>query len=142
LARAVGALPHDLAYRLDVRGPVDTSEGRDVLREMQAAIGGDPRVVFGPPVTADDMPRHLASIDVLCCPSVCLEGGPTVAIEAHAVGTPVIGTQIGGLAEIVTDGVDGRLVPPADWQALAKVLQETASDPVGTIDRWRRVLTS
>jgi glycosyltransferase involved in cell wall biosynthesis len=83
------------------------------------------------------MPGHLSSIDVLCCPSVCLEGGPTVAIEAHAAGTPVAGTRIGGLAEIVTDGVDGRLVPPGDWRALAAALVEIASDPAGTVDRWR-----
>jgi glycosyltransferase involved in cell wall biosynthesis len=71
---------------------------------------------------------------------VCLEGGPTVAIEAHAAGTPVIGTRIGGLAELVGDGVSGRLVAPDDWRALAAVLLEMAGDPAGTIDRWRAAL--
>jgi glycosyltransferase involved in cell wall biosynthesis len=66
-----------------------------------------------------------------------LEGGPTVAIEAHAVGTPVIGTRIGAMPEIITDGVNGRLVPPGDWCALARVLQEVATNPAETIDRWR-----
>jgi glycosyltransferase involved in cell wall biosynthesis len=60
-----------------------------------------------------------------------------VAIEAHAAGTPVIGTRIGGLAELVGDGVSGRLVAPGHWQALAGVLLEIAGDPAGTIDRWR-----
>jgi glycosyltransferase involved in cell wall biosynthesis len=71
---------------------------------------------------------------------VCLEGGPTVAIEAHAVGTPVIGTRIGGLAELVTDGVNGRLIPPGAWRALADALRDMAKNPVGTIDRWRLAL--
>jgi len=84
--------------------------------------------------------RVLADYDVLCCPAVCLEGGPTVAIEAHAVGTPVIGTRIGGLAELVTNGVDGRLVPPGDWRALAGALRDMAENPAGTIDRWRLAL--
>ena len=53
-------------------------------------------------------------------PSLVAEGGPTVAIEAHAVGTPVIGTRIGGLAELVTDGVNGRLVAPGDVQPLVQ----------------------
>ena len=86
------------------------------------------------------VPRRLSEIDLLCCPSLVAEGGPTVAIEAHAVGTPVIGTRIGGLAELVTDGVNGRLVAPGDWRALARVIQDAASDPAGTIDQWRRAL--
>jgi glycosyltransferase involved in cell wall biosynthesis len=82
----------------------------------------------------------LAGIDVLCCPSLVAEGGPTVAIEAHAVGTPVVGTRIGGLAELVTDGVNGRLVAPGDWRALSAVVRDMVADPAGTIDQWRRSL--
>ena len=63
-----------------------------------------------------------------------------MAIEAHAVGTPVIGTRIGGLAELITDGENGRLVRPGDWRALANVLREVATDPRQTIDRWRKAL--
>jgi glycosyltransferase involved in cell wall biosynthesis len=137
LARAVAALPRDTPFSLDIRGPLDTAEGRDVHRRMQAAIGSDPRVTFGAPIAPDAVPEHLRSIDVLCCPSICLEGGPTVAIEAQAAGTPVLGTRIGGLAELVTDGVDGRLVEPGDWRALASAFADIASDPGGTVDRWR-----
>ncbi|MFQ5668802.1 MAG: glycosyltransferase [Candidatus Binatia bacterium] len=63
-----------------------------------------------------------------------------MAIEAHAVGTPVVGTRIGGLAELVTDRVNGRLVGPGDWRALAVVFREMVADPAGTIDGWRRSL--
>ena len=52
----------------------------------------------------------------------------------------MIGTRIGGLAEIVTDGVNGRLVPPGDWRALSGVVQEIVRDPAATIDAWRRRL--
>ena len=63
-----------------------------------------------------------------------------MAIEAHAAGTPVVGTRIGGLAELITDGRNGRLVAPADWRALAAVLTDIARDPAGTIDRWREAI--
>jgi glycosyltransferase involved in cell wall biosynthesis len=86
------------------------------------------------------VPKVLAGLDLLCCPSLVAEGGPTVAIEAHAVGTPVIGTRIGGLAELVTDGVNGRLVAPGDWRALADALRAVLLDPHGTIDAWRSAL--
>ena len=95
---------------------------------------------LAPAVPSAAAPATLRTYDVLCCPSVCLEGGPTVALEARAAGTPVIGTAIGGLAEMIADGVDGRLVAPGDWRALARVLLEVANNPRGTIDQWRAAL--
>ena len=140
LARAIAALPRDLACRVDIRGPIDTRESRDVFDQMRAMLAGDPRVSVGSAIAAADIPRYLSNLDVLCCPSACLEGGPTVAIEAHAAGTPVVGTRIGGLAELITDGQNGRLVAPADWRALAAVLTHIALDPAGTVDRWRAAI--
>lgn len=140
LARAVASLPRYVALRVEFRGPAVSTGERHVLRELQTILGEDPRVAFQPAVSAGQVYPCLRDYDLLCCPSVCVEGGPTVAIEAHAVGTPVIGTRIGGLAELVTDGVNGRLTPPGNWRALAGVLAAAANDPAGTIDHWRRVL--
>ncbi len=137
LARAVTSLPRERSFRLDIRGPCDTAGSREMLRQLEEMLGGDPRVCFGPPVPTVQVPAHLAGLDVLCCPSICLEGGPTVAIEAHAVGTPVLGTRIGGLAELMTDGLNGRLVAPGDWRALAAAIAQIAADPRGTVDVWR-----
>lgn len=138
LARAAASLPGDLSVRVEFRGPVRRQADRDVLGELRVLAASDRRITFADAVPESDALAVLAGYDALCCPSVCLEGGPTVAIEAHAVGTPVIGTRIGGLAELVTEGLNGRLVAPGDWRALAGVLSTLAADPAGTIDRWRR----
>lgn len=140
LARALASLAPDLPIRVEFRGPISTDAEQYVVTRLKQLLHPDPRVSFAPAVSRGEVCRVLARYDVLCCPSVCLEGGPTVAIEAHAVGTPVVGTRIGGLAEMVSDGLNGRLVPPGDWQALARVLREMAMDPAGTIDRWRHAL--
>jgi glycosyltransferase involved in cell wall biosynthesis len=140
LARAIASLPANLPIRVELRGPSAGAADRRVRDEVESLVRGDTRVAFAPAVTAAQTLDLLAGYDVLCCPSVCAEGGPTVAIEAHAVGTPVIGTRIGGLAELVTDGVNGRLVPPGDWRALASALADLARDPAGTVDRWRLAL--
>lgn len=140
LARAVKSLPPDVPIRVEFRGPAQDRADRAVLHEVRALVAGDPRVTFARPVGESEALGVLADYDVLCCPAVCLEGGPTVAIEAHAVGTPVIGTRIGGLAELVADGVNGRLVAPGDWRALAGALRDMAENPAGTIDRWRLAL--
>ncbi|MDX2039960.1 MAG: glycosyltransferase [Acidobacteriota bacterium] len=140
LARAVASLPESLPLSVEFRGPVKSPAEQSLVNGIKTLIGNRASVSFAPAVSAEDVPAVLAGYDVLCCPSLCLEGGPTVAIEAHAVGTPVIGTAIGGLAELVTDGVNGRLVKPGDWRALAEVLAEVATNPGETIDRWRTKL--
>jgi glycosyltransferase involved in cell wall biosynthesis len=138
--RALTSLPGDLQFRAELIGPILTAAEQQVVDEVRQLIGGDPRIAIGSAVPHAGVPDLLAGIDVLCCPSIVAEGGPTVAIEAHAAGTPVIGTRIGGLAELVTDGVNGRLVAPGDWRALAAVVQDMARDSAGTIDQWRRAL--
>jgi glycosyltransferase involved in cell wall biosynthesis len=140
LVRALTSLPGDLPFRAEIIGPVSTPGEQRVADDLLKLIGRDPRIAICPPVPHAGVPKVLAGLDLLCCPSLVAEGGPTVAIEAHAVGTPVIGTRIGGLAELVTDGVNGRLVAPGDWRALADALRAVLLDPHGTIDAWRSAL--
>ncbi|MGZ4155387.1 MAG: glycosyltransferase, partial [Actinomycetota bacterium] len=52
------------------------------------------------------------------------ENFPHSVVEGLAVGTPVIATNVGGVREIVTDGVNGLLVPPHDPEALAGAIRE------------------
>jgi glycosyltransferase involved in cell wall biosynthesis len=136
LAEAIRSLPRSLPLSVELRGPM-LSDGDRVAREkLEAMLGGDSRIRFAPAVEHEDTGRVLAGYDVLLCPSICLEGGPTVAMEAQAVGTPVIGSRIGGLAEIVEDGANGRLLPPGDSKALESSIREVAEDPK-RIERWR-----
>ena len=58
-----------------------------------------------------------------------LEGIATSLIEAQAVGIPVVATRVGGIPEVVEDGISGRLVPPRDPRALAGALIELLTDP-------------
>jgi glycosyltransferase involved in cell wall biosynthesis len=49
-------------------------------------------------------------------------------VEALAVGTPVIATRVGGVPEVVEDGVNGLLVPPGDAAALAEAVRRFFAD--------------
>ena len=73
--------------------------------------------------------RQLGDADLLCAPSLTGESFGMVLTEAFAAGTPVIASKIAGYSDVVTDGVDGVLVPPADPQALAEELQLLAHEP-------------
>ncbi len=138
--RAVRAVPAGVGLVAEIRAIAQTDADRHAAGALARAAAGDERIVFAPEVPSGHVPELLRSFDLLCCPSRVVEGGPTVAIEAHASGTPVVGTRIGGLAELVTDRVNGRLVEPGDWRALSDVLASAATEPAATIDRWRASL--
>lgn len=72
--------------------------------------------------------RALGSLDVFVLSSV-FEGAPYAPMEAMRAGTPVVLTDVAGSADIVTDGVDGRLVPPRDPEALAAAVLDVLCTP-------------
>jgi len=76
----------------------------------------------------EDVARFFAVFDAFVLSSVN-EGTPVVAIEALAAGRPVVATRVGGVPDVVSDGVDGFLVEPGDTEALAERLERLALDP-------------
>jgi len=88
------------------------------------------------PIAARDAVSTLAWYDALAVPSHWLESGPLVVYEAFAAGIPVIGSRLGGIAELVRDGLDGVLVQPGSQEAWADALQRLAKTP-GLIERLR-----
>lgn len=77
---------------------------------------------------ARDLPRILSQLDAMVVPSVHESFGLTV-LEAQAAGIPVIASDVGGLAETVTDGVNGLLFPPGDATALTRALTTLLQAP-------------
>ncbi len=91
----------------------------------------------------DDLQRLLPAFDVFATASHS-EALPMVALEAMAAGLPVVATRVGGLPEVVEEGVTGRLVPRRAPAALAAALEgilldEGLASAMGTAGR-RRVL--
>jgi glycosyltransferase involved in cell wall biosynthesis len=71
--------------------------------------------------------KYLRQAAVFVLPSLS-EGRPRVLIEAMACGLPVVATNVGGVPEVVVDGVNGLLVPPRDEKALAKAIERVFND--------------
>lgn len=139
---AVTSLPSSIPIRLRVIAAAASEDERALVERCRARASRDPRVEFSAAIAPADIPAALADLDVLVCPSRAVEGGPTIALEAHAVGTPVIGARMPALTEYVSDGVNGALFAPGAWTELAECLSRIAADPRSTIDRWRTALPS
>jgi glycosyltransferase involved in cell wall biosynthesis len=75
-----------------------------------------------------DMWSILARAHIVCLPSRYGEGIPKVLIEAAAVGQPIVTTDMPGCREIVTEGVNGYLVPPAEPVQLSQALERLLED--------------
>ena len=75
----------------------------------------------------EDVAQFYAAFDALILPSAN-EGTPVSAIEALAGGRPVVATDVGGVPDVVRDGVDGFLVEPGDVDAMADRLARLAAD--------------
>jgi glycosyltransferase involved in cell wall biosynthesis len=90
---------------------------------------------LGPVASRDEVSRHMSAARVLAFPSLCDEGFGLPPAEAMALGTPAVVTEAGGLAELIRDGVDGRVVPKADVPGLADALTDLLRDD----GRWAEI---
>ena len=138
-ARAISMVPRSAPIRFEFHGPVQYRTDLAVLDRLKSIVGPDAWVIFGGELDAAGVQAALNRIDVLCCPSRAVEGGPTVALEAHAAGVPVIGSDIPALSELVCDQANGRLYPSGDARALAGILRDLAANP-GLVNQWRASL--
>jgi glycosyltransferase involved in cell wall biosynthesis len=112
----------DLA--LDIRGNLRLDAGyASALRE---AAGGDSRIRFLGAFAEGEQKDALSGIDVLVLPSVWWENSPLTVLEALAAGIPVVASAIGGVPELIQDGVSGLLVEPRSPDSLRAALADVA----------------
>jgi glycosyltransferase involved in cell wall biosynthesis len=134
LTRAVRRLPAAaLELRIHGIGPAGADSHAAALRRLAT---GDPRIRFLPPLSPEQVLAAMARLDLVAVPSIWLETGPLVVLEAFAAGTPVLGSDRGGIAELVRSGVDGLLLPAGDVAAWAGALEQLVADRA-PLRRWR-----
>jgi phosphatidyl-myo-inositol alpha-mannosyltransferase len=121
LLRAFEALRDHVPCELTVIGPAEEELAPMMLDPTNVRVLGK----------VDDAVKQaeLERADLLCAPSLGGESFGMVLTEAFAAGTPVVASDIAGYRDVVTDGVDGVLVPRGDAQALAETLRDLHEDP-------------
>jgi glycosyltransferase involved in cell wall biosynthesis len=98
------------------------------MHPLLCQMKSDARVHLHPPVASDEVAHTMSSYDAVVVPSIWLETGPLVVLEAFEAGVPVLGSRLGGIAEWVTHERDGLLFPPGDAEAWARGLKCLAHD--------------
>jgi glycosyltransferase involved in cell wall biosynthesis len=118
---------------------VGEGELRSALEQRARALGLQGRVVFTG--FRQDVDRLIPAFTLFCLSSHS-EGLGTSLLDAMAFARPVVATAVGGIPEVVEDGVTGRIVPPRDPDALAEAIVQVLSDvglmqAMGTAGRLR-----
>ena len=124
-------------------GPTETRKGFDTFSQVATELSGRFPLVrwrwFGGDLCRlegcveiepwrDDVGSVLSSCKVLLVPSRA-EGLPLVLLEAWSCGTPVVASSVGGIPEVVRNGVDGVLVPPDDIDAWVESVGSLLASP-------------
>lgn len=129
------ASPSAVPERLVLIG--EGEERARLQRQVQRA-GLHDSVRFLGALPQADVADWISASDVLCLPSRS-EGSPNVVVEALASGIPVVASRVGGIPDLVQDGVTGLLVPPGDAAALAQSLDVALARAWNAVELARSV---
>lgn len=113
---------------------------RELLQAKAKVLGLERQVTFTGHLT--DVRPAFRDMDLFALTSHT-EGFPNVILESLCMGTPVVATDVGGVAEIVEDGVTGRLVAPHDVSGIALAIVrmlKNRSDALAMMERGRRLV--
>ena len=145
----VGRLDPQKGFDVAVRAFAEVAPDVPDLRFVVAGDGRDrdaieslppdlrSRVTMLGPVPHDRVPSYLRGADAFVSSARGQESFGMVLVEAMAAGVPVVATDIAGYREVVRDGEDGLLVPPADPAALAAAIRRVLAD-ADLAERLRR----
>jgi L-malate glycosyltransferase len=117
LLEAFGKLPFGVDLNLVGEGPLFAE-----MKAKAACLENGARIRFFGFLPQDEIREILVNSAILVMPSLWQEPLGLAALEAMACGVPVVASSVGGIPEIVRDGIDGLLLPPGDAGALAQAI--------------------
>lgn len=126
LLNAFAALDHPRAV-LHLVGGAENAAYAESLRRQAVELGIDSRLRFAGAVSQHELASHFAAARVLVLPSLS-EGMGRVVVEAMLLDIPVIGSRVGGIPDMITDGVNGFLVEPGNEAELTAALHRVYAE--------------
>lgn len=136
LLNAFAALDHPRA-RLHLVGGAENAAYAESLKRQAAELGIESRVQFAGAVSQRELATYFAAARVMVLPSLS-EGLGRVVVEAMLLGTPVIGSRVGGIPDMIIDGENGYLVEAGNEAALTAALRRVYEDDVAKMGEKAR----
>ena len=134
LIEAAKYLPRE-QFEIRIVGVGDLTEQLKALAQQTAASTPDAaEIIFTGKLTPEALASEYKSANVFTLPAIVDSKGDTeglgvVLIEAMELGLPVVASDVGGIPDVVVDGISGILVPEKDPKALAEAFKRLAADP-------------
>lgn len=132
LIEAVRMLPEEFPVEAKVYGDLDQIP--EYTERIKKMVAGDGRIKFLGHFPNEKIGEVFTGIDVLVVPSIWYENTPLVIYSAFAASTPVIATNLGGMSEVVTHGVNGLLFEKGDSKGLSALLKRCVEER-GLVER-------
>jgi len=120
LIRAVQKVNPDLVELVIVGKAITEDYDYELFWKKESAEF--PNIVWKGRLNPEEINREFERADILCVPSIWLETGPLVVYEANAKGLPVLGSDLGGISELVQHEKNGYLVKPGNVEELTKAI--------------------
>lgn len=120
LLQAVKKIPADVPIKVYVYG--NLNEFPDYVKYLKNIVGNDHRVFFCGTFPNNKIGKVFSNLDLLVVPSIWYENSPLVIYSAQATGTPVIATNLGGMAEVIHHEHNGLLFEKEDVEGLKEAI--------------------
>lgn len=129
LIKAIMKLPQHIGIELEIYGRANFEEDRMYLKKIKRLSRGDSRIKFCGELTEKNYTKVMSSFDLIAVPSIWMETGPYIILEAFQEGVPVIGGNLGSIPELVTHNLNGMLVTSGSVRAWSKALSWVCQHP-------------
>jgi len=123
LIKAIKRLQKDFQVELRLYGRVNSREDELYLRWLKIISRKEPRIKFCGELKAENHQEVMGNLDIIAVPSLWLETGPLVVLEAFIAGIPVMGSNVGGIPDLVVDAINGMLIKMGDVKAWANAIK-------------------
>lgn len=100
------------------------SEFPSYVETLKQTSGTDRRIQFVGTFPNNQIGEVFSDLDALVVPSIWYENTPLVIYSAQAAGCPVVASNLGGMSEVIEDGINGRLFTPGNADELASIIEQ------------------
>ncbi|VVB63388.1 Trehalose synthase [uncultured archaeon] len=113
--------------KLAIMGKVIWSNFDDNIRDLIERVHEENKIILIPPQPHKEVPKIMSAFDIACCPKIDCEinraANPVKVVEYLSMGLPSVCSSIGGIEDIIEDGISGFLVKPGDRQDLENKIE-------------------